>query len=154
MGMIVINYKQQLKKFLAILFLLMSSEFISLLVGSKYSGDVKGWWPLALIVFLIVYSLYSFLFVLIETINLKSWAYIIIYNSILTILLAVLGILYYIVEIDWASVNNGTKTLTFFQSTIRNDSTTFLLLGIFLFVHLMIVHKFNFVRGQKKEIIT
>jgi hypothetical protein len=128
----------RLKKFFTIMTLLLVSAIIELIVGYYNSSDIRGWWTLVLIVTVVTYWIYGSLFIIIDNINPTSQKYVIIYNSILSTIIAIESILYYTIDIDWLAINNGTKTLTLFESIIHNTSTD-LILGIFLLIHLTYV---------------
>lgn len=130
----------KLKKFLIILLLLFISGIITSSVGYNYSIDMKAWWPFVLIIGIILYLIYAGLFLLIDNIHPTPQKYVIVYNSILSLILTIIGTLFHTIKIDWLAVNNGEKTLTLFQLIISNDSTYFLVLGLFLIIHLVFVN--------------
>jgi hypothetical protein len=116
--------------------MLVSSDVISLIIGNEYSIDVGAWWPFALLFLIILHSVYSGLFILIDKINPASQKYVIIYNPILAIILIILTILYYAVSTDWAAII-GEVMLALFQAILHSDIAYYLSLGIFLIIHLV-----------------
>jgi len=60
-------------------------------------------------------------------------------NSVLAIILIILGVLFYTVEIDFLSLNTGKIKLDFFQEIIRSDFIFYGLLGMFLIIHLVLI---------------
>ena len=129
-----------IKEISIILCILILWESISLLIGSHYSNDVSGWWPVVLFFMTIIYFAYSILFILINKINPKTIKYIVVYNSTLTISLLIFSILFYTLNINWLAVNNGEKTLTLYQSIILNDFILYAILFIFLIIHFIYVY--------------
>ena len=130
----------KLKKILIIVSILLVSQMLVLLVGIQYSSDIRGWWPVALFFSTLLYIVYAGFFILIENKKPSSQKYIFILNSILAIILTILGTLYFIMPIDWVAINSGEATLTLFQEIIRNDLTHYAPLVIFLIIHFVFVN--------------
>lgn len=134
-----ISLSVYLRKFLIIFAILLISSIIVLVVGYHDNSDVRGWWPVVVIFEIIIYGIYTALFLLIDKNSPMSINYIIVYNSILGFIIIFLGIAYYTINIDWLAINNGKKSLTLFQTIINSDITYYTLLVFFLVLYSVII---------------
>lgn len=122
--------------FLACLPPLFASNFVSVLIGYKYSVD-RGMWPLMLIIWVTVSFLYSVLALLPAHLMRKyNVPTALRHHALLGVVLAVFTSAYYLARPDWLAVNNGIRRLSPLQSVIYNDWTPW---AIYLLFYLLLI---------------
>ena len=114
----------------AVLFL---SNCLETLIGWFHSQDVRGWWPLGLLLGSALAFAYAVAFsAAMQVTRRADIGFTTIYNTVLASMLFLRGYLYYTIEIDWLAVNSHTETLTAFQKIIRSDFAPISIYSIFL----------------------
>jgi hypothetical protein len=109
------------------------SNCLETLFGWFHSQDVKGLWPLALLLYSLLAFAYAVVFSATTRVTCRAdIGFTFVYNVVLASLLFLHSYLYYTLEIDWLAVNSRTATLTGFQSIIRSDFTPISIYAMFL----------------------
>jgi hypothetical protein len=118
---------------LYILAVLSLSNCLQTLFGWFHSQDVKGWWPIGML----LYSLFAFAYAVAFSATTRvtcraDIGFAAVYNLALALLLFLHGYLYYTIKIDWLAVNSRAATLTGFQNLVRSDITPIAIYVTFL----------------------
>lgn len=94
-------------------------------------GDVRAWWPLALVAWTVISATYAVVFViLISGSPMQSVPVAAAWNSVIVAALVTYSASFYGISIDWRGVSEGTVGLSLFQRIIRSDSTFYFILLI------------------------
>jgi hypothetical protein len=117
-----------------LVFLILTLSNVAVLgIGWIYSGDVRAWWPVALVVFSAISFGYAAMFsAATHAASGLGLRFSIIYNVVLALTLLLHGALFYTVKVDWLSVNSGVIQLSFFQRIIHSDATVYSIYAVFL----------------------
>lgn len=121
--------------FFNIFCILFLSIVINITIGYFQSVDVRGWWPIIVFLWTLIYSIYIIIFLAIDTIQPTSKKYHIIFHFILSTIMIAHTILYFTLKIDWIAINTHTKQLTLLQTIIFSNMTPYAILTSFLLFH-------------------
>lgn len=92
-------------------------------------GDVRAWWPVALVAWSFISATYALVFVLlISGSPMQNWRVAAAWNCVIVGSLVIYSGLYYGMPIDWIGVSEGTVCLSLLQRIVRSNATLYLIL--------------------------
>jgi hypothetical protein len=103
-------------------------------------GDLRSYWPLFLLIILVVAFLHALLFSAITQAYVGSKKrFAVAFNAGFVALLLLKSVLYNTFKVDWSAVNSGQLQLTSLQKVLHSALTFWVMYGIFLASALMVV---------------
>lgn len=94
-------------------------------------GDVRAWWPVALIAWAVISTACALVFVLlIAGSPMQNWRVAAAWNGLIAASLIVYSGLFYGMSIDWIGVSQGTVRLSLLQRIVRSNATPYFILLI------------------------
>jgi len=106
---------------------------LNTLYGWFQSTDVKGWWPLILLLWFVVTWVYAVAYALLVSHHrLIQPAFLIQYHCALGAVLFLNTYLYYAIDVNWGAVNSGLAQLTTIQKIVTSHKTLYVIHLLFL----------------------
>jgi hypothetical protein len=106
---------------------------LTTLYGWFQSTDVRGWWPVILLLWFLVTWVYAVAYALfVNHHRLIQPSFLIQYHAALGAVLFVNTYLHYMIDIDWAAVNSGLAQLSVIQEIVTSHKTFYAIHLLFL----------------------
>lgn len=106
---------------------------ITTLYGWFQSTDVRGWWPVILLLWFLLTWVYALAYaLLVNHHRLIQPSFLIQYHAALGAVLFANAYLYFVIDIDWTAVNSGLAQLSVIQEIVTSHKTFYAVHLLFL----------------------
>lgn len=128
------------KKFLIVFipYVLVSIGYIVYEIEIANNVDVKGWWPLALILTMLFHGIVSVAYYIIDRLSPSSYRYTAIYGVLFALPFAIIVINEAWNPVNWYAVNTGEVQLTISQAMTNSALYLPVMAGLILLSHFII----------------